>query len=82
MNEACECKQAGWCERHKRTKGPTLFRLCQERADYREMWDQQVKSRGLGDTLTKVFKAVGIKPCGGCKERAALLNKLVPYKDA
>ena len=36
-------------------------------------------SRGLGDTIAKLTTAVGIKPCGGCKERQKLLNKLVPY---
>ena len=42
------------------------------------------KSRGLGDTVAKVIdKATGgrVKPCGGCKERQAWLNKLVPYRD-
>ena len=37
-------------------------------------------SRGLGDTIAKATKAVGIKPCGACKKRQALLNKMVPYK--
>ena len=36
-------------------------------------------SRGLGDTIAKITKAIGIKPCGGCKNRQAVLNKLVPY---
>jgi hypothetical protein len=40
------------------------------------------KSRGLGDTIAKMTLAVGIKPCGGCKKRAELLNKLVPYSVA
>lgn len=40
-----------------------------------------VRSRGLGDTIAKVTKAVGIKPCGGCARRRALLNRLVPYKE-
>jgi len=39
----------------------------------------QKKSRGLGDTIAKISKAVGIKPCGGCKKRQAKLNKLLPY---
>lgn len=39
-----------------------------------------VVSRGLGDTIAKMTKAVGIKPCGGCKKRQAILNKAVPYK--
>jgi hypothetical protein len=38
-------------------------------------------SRGLGDTVAKVAKAVGIKqtPGCGCEKRQAMLNKLVPY---
>jgi len=39
------------------------------------------RSKGLGDTIAKVTSAVGIKPCGGCKKRQRLLNKLVPYND-
>ena len=38
------------------------------------------ESRGLGDTIAKMTKAVGIKPCGGCKKRQEWLNKKVPYK--
>lgn len=38
------------------------------------------RSLGLGDTIAKATKAVGIKPCGGCKKRQAWLNKKVPYK--
>ncbi len=38
------------------------------------------QSRGLGDTIAKVTAALGIKPCGGCKERQEKLNKLLPYK--
>lgn len=37
-------------------------------------------SRGLGDTIAKLAEKLGIKPCGGCKKRQALLNRLVPYK--
>jgi hypothetical protein len=38
------------------------------------------ESRGLGDTVAKVTKAFGVKPCGKCKQRQAKLNELVPYK--
>ena len=38
------------------------------------------RSRGLGDTVAKMTKAVGIKPCGGCKKRQEILNRAVPYK--
>lgn len=42
------------------------------------------RSRGLGDTVAKVIHTVTgglVKPCGGCKERQAKLNKLLPYND-
>lgn len=38
------------------------------------------KSRGLGDTVAKITAAVGIKPCGGCKDRQETLNKWFPYR--
>ena len=33
-------------------------------------------SRGLGDQLKKVTDKAGIKPCGGCMQRRAALNRL------
>lgn len=38
------------------------------------------RSRGLGDTIAKMASAVGIKPCGGCKQRQDWLNRKLPYK--
>ncbi len=38
------------------------------------------KSKGLGDTIAKVTKAFGVKPCGRCKKRQEALNKAFPYK--
>lgn len=35
--------------------------------------------RGLGDLVAKATTTIGIKPCGKCKERQAMLNKLVPF---
>jgi len=29
---------------------------------------------GLGDVIKRATYAVGIKPCGGCKKRAAAMN--------
>ena len=29
---------------------------------------------GLGDAITRVTQAFGIRPCDGCKRRAAALN--------
>jgi hypothetical protein len=40
------------------------------------------QSKGLGDTIAKVTTALGIKPCGGCKERQRALNELFPYGQA
>lgn len=65
-----------------------LFELCQTRADYRALWDRMVamptapakkKSRGLGDTIAKITKAIGIAPCKKCKKRQKKLNELFPY---
>jgi hypothetical protein len=38
------------------------------------------ESKGFGDTIAKITSAVGIKPCGGCKQRQEWLNKKLPYK--
>ena len=46
-------------------------------------WGWTGPSRGLGDTVAKVIKAVTlgrVKPCGGCGKRRAKLNRLVPYR--
>jgi len=40
----------------------------------------QAPSRGLGDTLAKLTRAVGIKPCAGCKRRQRWLNRVFPYR--
>jgi hypothetical protein len=38
------------------------------------------ESRGLGDTIAKATRVLGISPCGGCKERQAWLNEKFPYE--
>ena len=38
------------------------------------------QSRGLGDTVAKITKAVGVKPCGKCEKRRGWLNRAVPYR--
>ena len=41
--------------------------------------------KGLGDTVARATKAMGIKPCGGCNKRRASLNNAKPtpaYRDA
>ena len=37
-------------------------------------------SIGLGDTIAKFMRAVGLKPCGGCKDRQRRLNRWFPYR--
>ncbi|KAB2833390.1 MAG: hypothetical protein F9K48_08530 [Candidatus Brocadia sp.] len=34
---------------------------------------------GLGDVMKRVTSAVGIKPCGGCERRAAMLNNWLVF---
>jgi hypothetical protein len=34
---------------------------------------------GLGDVITKSTTALGIRPCGGCAQRAAALNRWMVF---
>lgn len=34
---------------------------------------------GFGDTIKRVTSAIGIKPCGGCQRRAAVLNNWLVF---
>ena len=34
---------------------------------------------GLGDLVKKVTYSVGIKPCGGCEQRAGKLNRWMKF---
>jgi hypothetical protein len=34
---------------------------------------------GLGEVIKRVTSAVGIKPCGGCRRRAAALNRRLVF---
>jgi hypothetical protein len=36
--------------------------------------------KGLGDTVKRVVEKVGIKPCGGCKQRQEKLNQMFAYQ--
>jgi hypothetical protein len=35
------------------------------------------KEVGLGDVIKRVSYAIGIRPCGGCERRAAVLNRRI-----
>jgi len=43
-------------------------------------WGWRKPSSGLGDTVGKILKAMGLRECRKCKKRKKALNKLVPYK--
>jgi hypothetical protein len=34
---------------------------------------------GLGDVIKKTTYAMGIRPCGGCEQRAAALNRWMTF---
>jgi hypothetical protein len=34
---------------------------------------------GLGDVVKRATSSIGIKPCGGCADRAARLNQRVAF---
>ena len=42
------------------------------------------RSKGLGDTLSKVIKKATfgkVQECDSCKKRKEMMNKLFPYKE-
>jgi hypothetical protein len=38
--------------------------------------DEQI---GLGDVVTRATYSLGIRPCGGCGQRAAVLNRWMVF---
>tara|TARA_R110000824_G_scaffold35901_23_gene112040 strand:+ start:2480 stop:2626 length:147 start_codon:yes stop_codon:yes gene_type:complete len=44
-------------------------------------WKKLLKQdKGLGDTIARTTKYIGIKKCGPCAKRQKKLNKAVSYK--
>tara|TARA_R110001592_G_scaffold40119_9_gene131955 strand:- start:494 stop:640 length:147 start_codon:yes stop_codon:yes gene_type:complete len=39
------------------------------------------EDKGVGDTISRLTKSIGIKECGGCKKRKAMLNRRFKYED-
>lgn len=63
----------------KKKKNPAHDQL--EREPYRVrlpgfISDQEV---GLGDVIKRATRAIGVKPCGGCQRRAAVLNRWMVF---
>ena len=38
------------------------------------------KDVGLGDVVKRATSAFGIRPCGGCEQRAAALNRRLVFR--
>lgn len=39
-----------------------------------------MESKGLGDVIASMTKAIGIEPCESCNKRKDILNELFPFK--
>jgi hypothetical protein len=63
-NDSAE-KAAAKTERPHRVRLPGFLR------------DEEV---GLGDVVKRVTYKIGIKPCGGCEQRAAALNRWMVFR--
>ena len=52
-----------------------------ERAPYRVRLPGFISDKevGLGDVIQRATYAIGVKPCGGCRRRAAALNRLMVF---
>ena len=53
--------------------------LRMDQSKYNSIRRKHGLSVGLGDSVAKLTKAVGLKPCKRCRQRQAKLNALVPY---
>lgn len=40
---------------------------------------KSIPMRGVGDVIAAATSAIGIQPCGKCKERQEALNKMLPF---
>ena len=52
-------------------------------SDSKKTLKNAMKSRGLGDTVSKAIKTLSgghIKECKSCEKRKNALNKMFPYK--
>ena len=47
---------------------------------WKEIW--KAPSKGIGDTVAKITKSFGIRPCDACERRRRLFNEMVKYKKA
>lgn len=72
----------------KRRMSATRYNECRHKPHYFEMFLREAtgekprppKSAGLGDTLAKLFRWFGIRPCPPCQRRQRKLNRWFPYR--
>lgn len=57
---ACECSEAGWCERHQCYKSPMWFRLCGRSPQLFALWEQ---GRGPGQPGSGTSFKAATRPC-------------------
>lgn len=89
----CECKLAGWCERHKTNKTDRMVELCQQGGSYWEGWESgrlqkddpsppQKKTPGPGHHLKLILSEKGYKTKSGCgcNDKASRMNTWGPKK--
>lgn len=83
----CDCKLAGWCERHRVSKTDRMVELCQEGGRYWEAWEsgrfqedkppEKKPVLGPGSHLRILIKEKGyeVKHQGcGCNDKAAKMD--------
>lgn len=44
--------------------------------------EDKPKSKGLGDTIAKITKIIGIEPCSECDKRRQAWNERFPYNQS
>lgn len=95
----CDLINGGCCKKNKYAGKPSygicitvceIYQGNQKIEEFKEFYQNSPKkSKGLGDTLEKIFVKTGIKKiahkilgkeCGGCKKRQKKLNEKFPYK--
>lgn len=72
----CRSNHGGFCHNVDANERDQVNTPSEERCAKCPFYDGP--ARGLGDLVAKVTTAIGIEPCGGCKERQAALNRALP----
>ena len=69
----CDYSTSDVCPTCKRRGVIGAWRICRAKPEIKQ---EKKQSKGLGDMVADLTKAVGIQPCGGCKKRQEWLNKI------